>query len=251
VLIWDGLTSLTRSTSEVLNRLGNESLRLLPIDNGVAPFLWDLSDALLDQWINMVYIGRWLDDAESRLAQILSWGSIRANIEGTWSWLNTIDDKIWWRAYNMTLAYWSWLNTAPDTIWGWMYDRIMGRWSWLNSAPGTIWGWMYSYITARWAWLNTIDDRIWSTAGSRIRATWSWLDSIDDRIRDTVVSRWSWINTIDDKIRTVAWDYVLPKLGDWLLSWLMLNLTIWGRIGYRILDKVWNMEWDDTRKEVK
>ena len=182
---FDDLKSWTKDTGLKFLDLAQSSLDTPVIGNWCYSRLTDVYVYIMNLYIAEIEVGRWLDSASSSLAQILSWDSIRANITGTWSWI------------------------------------------------------------------NTIDDRIWSTAGSRIRATWSWIDAIDDRIRSTALAQWSWLDTIDDKIRDVAWNHVVSKLGAWLLDWLLLNLTIWGRIGYLVLDKIWNMEWDDARKEVK
>ena len=130
-----------------------------------------------------------------------------------------------------------------DTIKGW----ILGTWEWIENPIDDLWDGFRAKILGNWSWLNIAPQYIID----RVTATWSWVNTIDDKIRDVVKVQYSWLDTIDDKIRDVAWNHVAAKLGDWLLDWLLLNLTVWARIGYRVLDKIWNMEWDDGKKEVK
>ena len=229
MLAWDNVKYYTRQLAFSFQALAASSKDTPLIGNWCYTEFSYAYAYLMYAYAAEATVGYWLDNAESRLAGILSWATIQANITSTWSWLNTIDDKIWWRARTMAVTYWSWLDTIDDKIRGTAYGLVTTYWPWLSTAPDSIWGWIQPRITGTWSWLNTIDDRI----------------------VNTVLTRWTWLNTIDDKIRTVAWDHVAPRLGDWLLAWLLLNLTVWGRIGYRILDQVWNMEWDDTKKEVK
>jgi hypothetical protein len=253
VLLWDVLTSATRKLSDDLMWLGNEALRTPVIGNWCAQWLWDRAISLSDTYIDMVYFGYWLDDAQSRLAQILSWDQTRANIMSAWTWINTIDDKIAVRVAGIypwlqlgsaaitdwVLAKWSYLNTIDDKI----ANRIASIYPWLQSGSAAITDW----VLARWAWLNTIDDKI----AARVASIYPWLQSGSAAITDWVLARWSYLNNIDDKIRDVAWTNIAPKLGDWFWSFMVLNVTLVSKIGYRVLSTLWNMEWDDTNNEAK
>jgi hypothetical protein len=226
---WDTLESWTKETALTFSDLAGRALDVPLIGNwGYVGFSY-LYSYTMHIYTQQLYVGRWIDDVNTRLAGILSWSTIQANILGTWAWLNTIDDKIWTRAQAAALWRWWWLDDPINLMWEGFRTKILGAWS----------------------WLNTIDDRIWSTAGSRIRETWSWIDGIDDRIWSTALARWAWLNTIDDRIRDIAWSHIAPKLGDWFWSFIVLEVTMVSKIGYRILSTLWNMEWDDARKEVK
>ena len=162
---------------------------------------------LMHLYFALTKLSTWADGVETRLGQILSWSTIAANIRGTWTFLDSIDDRI-------------------------------------RSTAGT-------WIRGTWSWIDTIDDRIWSTASANIRSTWSFLDTIEDKIRTSVRAEWAFLDSIDDRIKDVAWNHVAAKMGDWLLAWILANLTLGARIGYRVLDAIWNMEWDDQNKEAK
>ena len=189
----------------------------------------EISNAFLSAWLDFGYLRNTLDEWEGKIAGILSWDSIRDKITGTWSWVSDPVNRLWDGYRDKIAGTWSFLNTIDDRIWSTAYSRITGTWSWINTIDDRV----RSTARGSWSFLDSIDDRIWNTAGSRIRATWSWIDNVDDRIRD------------------VAWSHIAPRLGDWILSWIMLNLTIWAKIGYKVLDRVWNMEWDDDNKEVR
>ena len=194
----------------------------------------------------------WLDDPIEGL-----WDGFRDKILGAWSWINTIDDKIMGRVDSV----YPWLGIGSQAILGW----VMAEWTWLNTIDDRIWSTAYSRITGAWSWINTIDDKImsridgvypWLGLGSQailgwVMDKWTWLNTIDDRIRDTVSSRWTWLNTIDDRIKDIAWSHIAPKLGDWCWSFIVLEVTLVSKIGYRVLSTLWNMEWDDANKEAK
>jgi hypothetical protein len=257
MVIWDVITAYTRRLSEDLSWLGNTAIGTPLIGNWCSDKLFDVSDYLLDSWIQMVYIGHWIDNAEFRLTSILSWDAIRGYILSSWSWLNTIDDKIAARVsaiwpwlnlgsaaiINWVTARWTWLDDIDGRIWSTAYARITGSWSWLND----IWGTVRNITRAYWPWL----DDPWGTVRTIATSYWNWLDTIDDRIQSTVTARWSWLNTIDDKIKHVAWVHIRPQLGDWFWSFVVLEVTLVSKIGYRVISTLWNMQWDDTNKEAR
>jgi hypothetical protein len=193
MIAWDTVKSWTKEMALTFQGLATEALELPYIGN------WCYQGFSMDIYVAQIEFGRWLDDAQSRLAQILSWDSIRDSIKTQWTWLNTIDDKI--RAVVSTI--WPWLNLGSAAIIGWVAER------------------------------------------------WTWLNTIDDKIVDTVTARWTWFNTIDDKIKDVSWNHIRPQLADWFWSFIVLEVTLVSKIGYRVLSTLWNMEWDDTNKEAK
>ncbi|MCX6072020.1 MAG: hypothetical protein NTU91_14380 [Chloroflexi bacterium] len=235
MVIWDAITGYTRRLSEDLQWLGNESIRTPIIGNWCADKLFDVSVYLLDSWIQMVYIGRWIDDAEFRLTSILSWDTIRGYILGSWSWLN----DIWGTVTNITKSYWPWL----DDPWGTVRTIATSYWSWLNTIDDKI----FQRVRSVWPWI----DDVYGAINHQVLSSWSFLNTIDDRIRQTVTARWTWLNTIDDRIRDIAWSHIAPKLGDWFWSFVVLEVTQVSKIGYRVFSTLWNMEWDDKNKEAK
>ena len=145
------------------------------------------------------------------------WGTIKGYILGAWDWLDTIDDKI--------------------------ADRISAIYPWLALGSAAITDW----VLARWTWLNTIDDRI----ANRVASIYPWLQLGSAAITDWVLARWTWLDNIDDRIRDIAWSHIAPKLGDWFWSFVVLEVTMVVKIGYRVLHTIWDLEWDDNNKEVK
>ena len=113
------------------------------------------------------------------------------------------------------------------------------------------WDQIRSYITSAWTWLDTIDDKIRDVAIARVRAIWTWLDTIDDKIRDVAIARvrdtWTWLDTIDDKIALE----IRTRLEDTLWQLLEDSVRMVSRVAYRVLNALWNMEWDEENKEVK
>jgi hypothetical protein len=194
----------------------------------------------------------WLDDPIEGL-----WDGFRTKILGAWSWLNTIDDKI----VDRVRTWWPYLSYLDSQVISW----IQSRWPWLLDPIEEFWDGFRAKILGAWSWLNTLDDKIvdrvktwWpymsyldSQVISWIQGRWTWLNTIDDRIRDTVKTEWSWVNTIDDRIRDLAWSHIAPKLGDWFWSFVVLEVTLMSKIGYRVLSTLWGMEWDDANKEAK
>ena len=169
----------------------------------------------------------------------LLWDTIKSHILGAWSWLDDPIEGLWDGFRTKILGRWSWLNNAPQYI----IDRISATWGWLNTIDDKI----REQVLSRWTWLDNAPQYIID----RISATWGWLNTIDDRIRDTVSSTWTTLNTLDDRIRDIAWSHIAPKLGDWLWSFIVLEVTLVSKIGYRVLHSLWDMEWDDANKEAK
>jgi hypothetical protein len=253
MLVIDNVRSWTKTFAQDLGALGTSSLDTPIIGNWCYVGLVGAANHIMEVYIQLGTLNNWADDAESRMSRILSWDTIKANIlwwwpwldnmgevvrgwgSQIWPWLNTIDDKI----RSTVLGAWTWLNTIDDRI----RNTVITHWYFLNNMGGVVRGW----ASQIWPWLNTIDDKIKNTA----LGTWTWLNTIDDKIISTAKSRWAWLDTIDDRIRDIAWNHVASRLGAWMLDWLLLNLTVWAKVGYRILDKIWDMEWDETNKEAK
>ena len=229
MVIIDDARNWVKEVALECNGLAGSALDTPLIGNWCYVALNTMYADLMHLYIGLTNLSRWADGVETRLGQILSWSTIAANIRGTWTFLDSIDDRI-----RSTAGTW-----------------IRGTWSWIDTIDDRIWSTASSRIRSAWSWIDTIDDRIWSTASANIRSTWSFLDTIEDKIRTSVRAEWAFLDSIDDRIKDVAWNHVAAKMGDWLLAWILANLTLGARIGYRVLDAIWNMEWDDQNKEAK
>ena len=136
---------------------------------------------------------------------------------------------LWGTIKSYILGAWSWLDDPIEGLWDGFRNKILGAWSWLSD----IWGTVRGIASAYWPWLNDPIGGLWGGFRAQILGTWTWLNTIDDRIRD------------------IAWSHIAPKLGDWFWSFIVLNVTLVSKIGYRVLSTLWNMEWDDANKEAK
>jgi len=157
------------------------------------------------------------------------WGTIKSYILGSWSWLDDPFTYLWDRIKAAVLSSWTWLDTIHDEIWWWSYAMVRTYYPWLGDPFTYLWDRIKAGVLSGWPYLNTIDDRI----------------------RDTVSSTWTNLNTLDDRIKDLAWSHIAPKLGDWFWSFIVLEVTLVSKIGYRVLSTLWNMEWDDANKEAK
>ena len=136
---------------------------------------------------------------------------------------------LWGTIKSYILGAWSWLDNIEDKI----QDVALSRWFWLDDLPGWVWGWWWPRFRAELTMATALGEVVWDLVYGQLKARWTWLDTIDDRIRD------------------LAWAHIAPKLGDWLWSFVVLEVTFVSKIGYRVLRSLWDMEWDDENKEAK
>lgn len=191
--------------------------------------LTNIGTKILEIYIDLTNFERWVDGAAASIASFLTWDQIRTKVLSSWSWLNTIDDKI--------------RQVATD--------RVRAVWSWIDDPVTRLWDGYRSKITSTWTWLNSIDDKIRQVAIDRARVVWPWIDDPIstwwDQIAARAVSSWTWLNSIDDKIQLVAWEYIRPRILDFLLE----RAADVANTIYRVLNYVWNLEWSDEEKKVK
>jgi hypothetical protein len=231
----DSLSSIFWDIGDAFGYLGDTAGKIPLIGGWGQMKFYQISDWMHGAAGHIKTTSSWSDLVSAALNDILPWDTIRGYILGTWTWLNTIDDKIVDRARSV----WTWLDTIDDKI----TARARSVWTWLDTIDDKI----VSRVRSTWTWLDSIDDRILA----RARSTWTWLDTIDDRILARARSTWTWLDSIDDRIRDVAWNHVRDQLSTWIWDFLEARALDIARVGYRVLKAIWDMEWDDDNKEVK
>ena len=158
-------------------------------------------------------------------------------IIGNWGYVGLM------KVSNAFFDAWMDLGQLRDTLANWE--------QYIDNLPSWVWSWWWPRFKAELTMATALGEVVWNLVYDQIKARWTWLNTIDDKIRDVVRAELGFIGSIDDRIKDVAWNHILPKLGDWLMDWLIINVTFMAKMGYRVLDAIWNMEWDDDNKEVK
>ena len=89
--------------------------------------------------------------------------------------------------------------------------------------------------------VSTLNNWVDSTSSSMADfLTW-------DGVRLKVLGAWPGLSDLLGTIRATAWDYISERLWDFL----EFAAPKVARTAYRVLSFVWNLEWDDDKKEVK
>lgn len=148
--------------------------------------------------------------------------------------LTSISDRIWDRVTSHP-------DYFIDLVWNWVTDNADRFYAFTETWVHNHWDW---FIDLVWNWITDNVDRFYAFTSDWVTSNaWRFYDYTRDAARST----WFWLDNIEDKIRDVGWDFTRERLFDFL----EFSVTSAARVGYRILNTLWNMEWDDENKEVK
>jgi len=149
-----------------------------------------------------------------------------------------------------------WVNEANISLtsildWGRILVHVTDYFPWLKDPVGSLWSDIWRQVTARNTWLWDPITVLWDGIWGQVTAHNTWLkdpvSSLWKTIWDKVTGDNSWLK--DPGISITG--FVKDRFGDWFWDVLELGATQLARVGYKVLDKIWNMTWDDENKEVK
>ena len=124
--------------------------------------------------INLSTVNNWIDSASSSIANFLTWDSIRLNILGAWTWLDTIDDKIRDVAIDKARSIWTWLDSIDDKIRDVALAKIRSTWSWIDTIDDKIRDVAWDYISERlWDFFEFAAPKVARTAYRVLSFVWN------------------------------------------------------------------------------
>jgi len=128
----------------------------------------------------------------------------------------------------------NWVDSTSSSMadfltWDGVRLKVLGAWPGLSDLLGTIRATAWDHISGLVSGLSDLPGTIRATA-------WDWISGLVPGLSD-----------LPGTIRSTAWDYISERLWDFL----EFAAPKVARTAYRVLSFVWNLEWDDDKKEVK